>query len=213
MNKLWKDYLQSLLIAIFLALVVRTFVLTGYKVPTISMSPTLIAGDFIFVYKLNLGIKIPLLEKKFSIKPPAVGDIVAFTFPDQPKVQYVKRVAGLEGDRIEIRKGILYRNGEKLLFPFETATKDIPSENNNKSMDGGGGKLADELNKSPEEFGPIVVPPNSAFLIGDNRLVSDDSRYWGTVPIEKMEGQVVMVWFSWTSESGIRWDRLMKIIH
>ena len=216
MNKYWREYIESLLIAIFLALVVRTYVLTGYKVPTISMAPTLIPGDFIFVYKLPYGFKLPFVEKKWGVSPPQVGDVVAFSFPDQPRVQYVKRVAGLEGDRIEIKKGQLYRNGEALIFDFQKTQTQVEQFFGDSSAAGEG-----------EEFGPVVIPKEHAFLIGDNRLVSDDSRYWGTVPFERIEGKVVMTWFSFgdsyleknssenKSNAGfkVRWDRMLKSVH
>ncbi len=215
----WRDYLENILIAIFMALVVRTFVLTGYKVPTSSMAPTLLPGDFIFSYRVPYGLKIPLTETKVAVKPPQRGEIVVFTYAEQPKTNYVKRVIGLPGDRVQIENGELFLNGEKLQYEdmsaeqFEKEIQDFPNNDLSPEMF----KLVKEkegadsrwllFQKSPKShsFGPFIVPPNEVFLLGDNRDSSDDSRYWGTVPIERIEGRVVLIWLSLNWQKKI-WD-------
>jgi signal peptidase I len=226
----WRDYLENILIAVLLALLVRTFVLTGYKVPTSSMAPTLLPGDFIFSYRVPFGLKIPLTEKKISIKAPEPGEIVVFTYPEQPKTTYVKRVIGLPGDRVQIENGELILNGQKLKYEdmpgeqFQQIIEDFPNADLSAEMfkvvkekDGDDSRWL-LFQKSPKShsFGPFIVPPNEVFLLGDNRDSSDDSRYWGTVPIERIEGRVVLIWLSLNWQKKIwenrvptlRWARL-----
>jgi signal peptidase I len=228
--KHWRDYLENILVAVFLALIVRTYIWTGYRVPTGSMAPTLKPGDFIFAYKLPFGVRLPFMEKKISGIPPQRGDIVVFTYPEQPRTNYVKRVVGLPGDVIEIQDRELIINGKALRyedadssaisdlpsFEIQTVLKEIAPEGARTIL-----ALKDAKKKS---FGPIVISPGEVFLLGDNRDASDDSRYWGTVPIERIEGRVSLIWLSlsWqqsqaedgreTGVSGrlpqIRWERV-----
>jgi signal peptidase I len=239
----WRDYLENILIAVFLALVVRTFVLTGYKVPTSSMAPTLLPGDFIFSYRLPYGVKIPLTNQKIAINPPKRGDVVVFTYPDQPRVNYVKRVVALPGDRVQIENGELILNGEKFLYDelspeqMEKELQDLPNVElfrvvNERASGGSSGDSSSDSAKEKDSpgsrwvlfqksqksrsFGPFIVPPNEVFLLGDNRDSSDDSRYWGTVPIERIEGRVVWIWLSLNWQKKIwenrvptlRWQRI-----
>jgi signal peptidase I len=169
-KSMWRDYFESILVAVFLALFVRSYVVTGYKVPTSSMAPTLLPGDFVFAYRLPYGFTLPLTTKKIFVQPPSRNEIVVFTFPEQPRSNYVKRVVGLPGDRVQISNGSVLVNGEK------------------------SGSGVEKL--GTKSFGPIIVPPGEVFLLGDNLEVSDDSRYWGTVPLEKIEGKVVYIWLS-----------------
>lgn len=219
--KTWRDYIENILIAMLLALVVRAFVLTGYKVPTGSMAPTLLPGDFIFAYRLPFGFKIPFTEKKIFIRAPVRGDVVVFTYPEQPQVTYVKRVIGLPGDRIEIKDDHLIVN-EKT-FQYVAAGpemgKDIPNSDlftvvTEKGM-GIDHNLVLKKETERKDFGPIIVPPEEVFLLGDNRDSSDDSRYWGTVPFARIEGKVIFIWLSlnwqqkvWENRlPTVRWDR------
>lgn len=225
----WKDYAESILVAVFLAFIVRTFIFTGYKVPTSSMSPTLVAGDFIFSNRMPYGIKLPFTENKIFRKSPGRGEVVVFTYADQPRVQYVKRVIGLPGDKIEIKEGRLEVNGEPYKYEeinpnldTETFTDEIKSPEFGdffeiKKEKGPNSEWFLTLQKGFDKtnYGPIVVPPNELFLLGDNRDSSDDSRYWGTVPINRVEGRVVLVWLSldWKNRLAgslpkIRWHRV-----
>ena len=129
MMKDWRDYIENTLIAVLLALIVRAFILTGYKVPTGSMAPTLLPGDFIFAYRLPLGVKIPLTSKKIFVRPPERGDVVVFTYEEQPQVTYVKRVIGLPGDRIEIKNDRLIVNEKSFDYlPEDTVlARELPN--------------------------------------------------------------------------------------
>ncbi len=229
MKKGWRDYLENILVAIFLALVVRTFLLTGYKVPTSSMAPTLIPGDFIFAYRLPFGLQVPLMENKLGGRSPRRGEVVVFRYPDQLRTSYVKRVIGLEGDRIQIENGELSINGKKAQYmpaekgwiPAGMATLAKDAEAYQEKTEYSEQIVLFQKGFQRKNFGPIVVPPGEVFLLGDHRDVSDDSRYWGTVPLDKIDGHIWMVWMSIDSRklsgvsSGfkIRWDRLMTVIH
>jgi signal peptidase I len=217
----WRDYIENILIAVLLALFVRAFVLTGYKVPTGSMAPTLLPGDFIFSYRLPFGLKLPFSEKKIFVHPPRRGDVVVFTYSEQPQVAYVKRVIGLPGDRIEIKNDHLIVN-EKA-FKYEPTDEhwrqNLPNPELFTVVKEKGFGIDHELVLKKEterkDYGPIIVPPEEVFLLGDNRDSSDDSRYWGTVPFERIEGRVVFIWLSlnWQQKvwgnrlPTVRWDR------
>lgn len=212
--KPWRDYLENILVAVFLALVVRTFILTGYKVPTGSMAPTLKPGDFIFAFRVPFGVKIPFLKEKIAGQPPKRGDVVVFSYPEQPRTSYVKRVVGLPGDVIKIDAGLLSVNGKQLELLSEDNEQimDLPNSEYQqvyleKTPDGDR-KILRLKDSSSKSFGPLIVPPQEVFLLGDNRDASDDSRYWGTVPIEKIEGRVVFIWLSldWSKDQDSSLD-------
>ena len=222
-----REYVENIMVALFLALCVRTFILTGYKVPTTSMAPNLKPGDFIFSYRLPFGVKVPFMTTKVAGQLPQRGEIVVFTFPDIPKVNYVKRVVGLPGDRIELRNGRLIVNN--LSFQYEKLSSEIlgdleGSENQillQESNRSESRSIILQKRDSEKSFGPIIVPENEVFLLGDNRDSSDDSRYWGTVPANRLEGRVVLIWLSlnwqnkWLFQSlpEVRWERVFSKVH
>jgi len=231
MKKLpWRDYLENVLIAVLLALVVRTFVISGYKVPNHSMAPAIQAGDFIFAWRLPYGVKIPLLQMKLWPALPSRGDVVVFSFPEQPRKIYVKRVIGLPGDSVELKGDRLWVNGRELEYSL-VDFPDSPAQSLGFEPVGGI-RLADEKANEgarrvflPEagkgqDFPEVRVPNGQVFLLGDHRVTSDDSRYWGSVPFERIDGRVFMIWLSlrWNLESGqslpeLRWDRLLSPVH
>lgn len=220
----WRDYVENILIAVFLALVVRNFVLAGYKVPTSSMAPNLLPGDFIFSYRLPYGVKIPLTSVKIAVNSPQRGDVVVFTYPDQPQTSYVKRVVGLPGDRIQINNGKLQINDENLKYEEVPDSQGIGSDAFKvvrETAQEGSRLLLFEVSPKQSQFGPLIVPPNEVFLLGDNRDTSDDSRYWGTVPIDRVEGRVVLIWLSldWQNKvwdnrfPSVRWKRTWSLLN
>ena len=198
----WQDYVESILIAVLLALVVRTFVVSGYRVPTSTMAPVLKPGDFIFSYKLPYGLKIPLTQIKVGIEAPRRGQVVVFTFPDQPRVNYVKRVIGLPGDLVQIKAGRLEVNGVQMKYEPGDASliRDLPGFDGldvyREMATEGAREVLLKRNAVRQDFGPILVPQGQVFLLGDNRDSSDDSRYWGSVPLERIEGRVFLIWLS-----------------
>jgi signal peptidase I len=222
-----REYTESLIVAVLLALVLRFFVISAYKIPTGSMVPTLKVGDFIFAFRLSYGVPIPFSGgAKAAIQLPERGDVVVFRFPGNESVNYVKRVIGLPGDRISIKNKRLFVNeipatyeplGSQVIADlpgkdyysvfrekFEKSTRLVMSNNEDET----------------DFFGPVVVPPNHVFVLGDNRDSSDDSRYWGSVPIKNLEGRVVLIWMSldWQNRWGegrlpsVRWERVFSRI-
>jgi signal peptidase I len=220
----WRDYLEILFLAIFLALFVRTFVISGYKVPTSSMAPTLLPGDFIFAFKMPFGFQIPVFNYKTQGKMPERGQVVVFTYPDQPQVTYVKRVLGLPGDLIEIKNGRVFLNGVALNYKETEESAGLDSNASlvvyQESGEGLSHKVTFQKSEQDRQFGPFVVPPAQVFLLGDFRDLSDDSRYWGAVPAERVEGQIVLIWLSlkWPAASlgrawpTVRWERVFSTV-
>jgi len=195
------------------------------------MAPTLKPGDFVFSFRLPYGVRVPLTKEKLAGRPPTRGDVVVFTYPEQPRTSYVKRVIGLPGDVIKISKGELSVNG--MIFPQEEqdngAIQDMPNFGYQQVYLEKGPLSSHQIMRlkegSSKSFGPLVVPPGEVFLLGDNRDASDDSRYWGTVPIDRVEGRVIFIWlsFDWSkdpsgglSESvgskfpSVRWNRIFS---
>lgn len=224
----WAEYFASLFIAAVLALFVRSFVLTAYKVPTGSMQPTLKPGDFIFATRFDYGLKTPWAKDDKAAKPPSRGDVVVFSYPSQPSVIYVKRVVGLPGDVIEIKSGELSINGRAFNYTdvSEERRDDNPnpeffkvfeeSAENHKSH-----FIVREKAKTSPSFGPLTVPQGEVFLLGDNRDASDDSRYWGAVPNAYIFGKVRWIWLSLDSQkkwagdriSSVRWFRVFSTVN
>jgi signal peptidase I len=223
----WKDYLVTILISVLLALAVRSFIMTAYKVPTGSMQPTLKAGDFIFSYRLAYGVRLPFSATVLAPKNPERGDLVVFSYPNQPDTSYVKRVIGLAGDKIQIIGGKLWINETPLDYELETPAQ-IEDNPNPDNFDiyierdlASKRRVIFQKNHEAQNFGPLVVPPGEIFLLGDNRDASDDSRYWGTVPIGQIYGKVLFVWLSldWQKRWGgdryptVRWNRVFSGVH
>lgn len=216
-NKVWLQYFFSLVMAALLALLVRTFVVTAYKVPTGSMQPTLKSGDFIFSTRFD-----------YHLHDPEPSDVIVFSYPQQPRVNYVKRVIAKPGDKVEIKNGIIFINDKALETQVDVAADvddnpntnlfDIYSEENNEAAY----KIIRKKQMGQESsFGPSVVPEAHVFVLGDNRDASDDSRYWGTVPYSYVHGRVRLIWFSidaqrkWANDnfSSVRWNRLFTLVH
>ncbi len=218
-RSLVRDYFESLLVAAVLALVVRFFVLTAYKIPTASMWPTLQMGDFVFAYKLPYGLRPPFSNDKwFANKTPRRGEVIVFRYPGDESISYIKRVVAVPGDRIEIRKKRLVINGE--LAKYVEVQSEKRDENDQflvlrESIQGSERAVTISRGDQRESYGPEVVPPGFIFVMGDNRDSSDDSRYWGMIPVKNVDGQVFAIWLSldWQSRPGgwpsVRWNRLL----
>ena len=224
---LMREYSESLVVAVVLALVLRFFVISAYKIPTGSMVPTLKVGDLIFAYRLPYGFPIPFSGgERWSAKLPERGDVVVFRYPGNESINYVKRIVGLPGDRIQIRNKHLFINDAESTYQARSSDviRDLPGGEDYQAFDEGfaGSTHSVILNRADETdfFGPVVVPPGHLFVLGDNRDSSDDSRYWGMVPVKNLEGRVVMVWMSldwihrWADDRWptVRWERVMSAI-
>lgn len=194
-----REYAESILIAALLALVIRTFVVQAFKIPSGSMEDTLAVGDHILVNKFIYGTRIPFTDKKFlAIRDPRRGDVIVFEYPEDPSKDFIKRVVGTPGDEVEVRNKKVYINGEPFENPHEVhKEKDVvPREQNPR-----------------DNFGPIKVPENSLFVMGDNRDRSYDSRFWGYVTYEKIKGLAFIKYWSWDRENWrVRWRSIGKTI-
>lgn len=222
MNR-WREYLTTLVLALVCALVVRNYVLTAYKVPTGSMQPALKPGDFIFCSRISYGFSFPFTDLKLMSSQPARGDLLVFSYLNQPQVTYVKRVIGLPGDKVQIKEGRLIINDEPVHYKLLSG---MDADNPNPDMFDiyeeavAAQKWSVIFQKSAtgKNFGPLVVPPGEVFLLGDNRDTSDDSRYWGTVPVNQIIGRVVFIWFSLDKQQkwggnrypSVRWERVFS---
>lgn len=172
----------------------------AFKIPSGSMIPTLDIGDHILVNKFIYGVRLPFTDViLIPIKAPERGDVIVFRFPKDESKDFIKRVVGLPGDTIEVKNKEVYINGQKQSEPFAihedstTFPKTIQERDN---------------------FGPVSVPQNSYFVMGDNRDHSLDSRFWGFVDFSKVKGQAFLIYWSWDSNAGgVRWGRIGKLIH
>ncbi len=195
----FREYLEAIVIAVVIAFFIRTFVVQAFKIPSGSMKPTLQIGDHILVTKFIYGVKIPILRKTLiPISDPKRGDIVVFIYPEDRSKDFVKRVIGIAGDTIEIKSKKIYLNGLPYTDNFSVYTDDmiIPGEAQPR-----------------DNYGPKTVPPNSLFVMGDNRDQSYDSRFWGFVDLKDVLGKAFIIYWSWNGDDrSVRWDRLGKIL-
>jgi len=209
-KSLVREYIEAFAIAILLALFIRTFVVQAFKIPSGSMKPTLLVGDHLLVNKFIYGIKIPIMDRiLIPIKEPKRGDIIVFKWPKDESKDFIKRVIGTEGDVIEIKDDILYVNGEEIHNDY---IGEFYDDDNSRAI-----KLEESLGeikhyildqaKNHQNFGPITVPSDSVFVMGDNRDNSEDSRYWGFVTLNKIKGKALIIYWSWP-----HWDRFLNII-
>jgi len=191
-----REYTETLVIALAIALFVRSFVVQAFKIPSSSMEPTLLVGDHILVSKFFYGIRIPLIGKKvLSFSNPRRGDIIVFIFPNDRSKDFIKRVIGLPGEKVEIRERKIYINDRLIEDPWG---KYFPPD-----------RLIN--------VGPEVVPQNALFVMGDNRNNSEDSRYWGFVPLDDVLGKAFVMYWSWdwraaSVVSKVRWERIGSLI-
>lgn len=199
-KSVFREYLEAAIIAILLALFIRAFVIQAFKIPSGSMKPTLLVGDHILVNKFIYGIKMPFTDHYvLQIKKPKPGDIVVFKWPRNEKKDFIKRVIGVEGDKVEIKDDVLYVNEKKIETRFvrEYADTDLRRAQQYLELLGETEHpILDVFNKH-EDFGPIIVPKNAIFVMGDNRDQSLDSRYWGAVSLNKLKGKAFVIYWSW----------------
>jgi len=222
---LW-EWAKSVQVAILLFLLVRAFLVEAFKIPSGSMEGTLLVGDFLLVNKLVYGAEVPLLEKRLpAVREPALGDVVVFQWPEDTEKHFVKRLVGLPGDTLEMRAGLLVRNGAPQDEPYVQRSVALREPGGDEFRwqrdyltDGPGGR---GFHPTRNDWGPLVVPPAHYFVLGDNRDNSLDSRYWGFVPDSLMRGSPIFVYYSYSPDSGrtfdwltrVRWKRLGDLIH
>lgn len=199
-----REYTEAIVIALVLALFIRTFIVQAFKIPSGSMLPTLKIGDYLLVNKFIYGIKMPFTGTVIiPITNPKPNDIVVFKFPKDPSLDYIKRVIAVGGDTVEVRNKKIFVNGK----PF---------------LDKHGVHLDANLVGQRDNFGPVRVPPGKIFVMGDNRDNSYDSRFWGFVDQKAILGKAWIIYWSWNLRqpffsldrfTSIRWNRLGEILH
>ena len=213
------EYSKSFFPVFLIVLVLRSFIVEPFRIPSNSMMPTLLTGDFILVNKFDYGIRLPVADTKvLHIGLPERGDVVVFRFPEDPSTPFIKRVVGIPGDRIAYYGKVLYVNDE----PMEQSSAGRYVGVGSGAVMSGASlrveQLADGEHRiliEPEAHtvqGTTVVPEGHYFVLGDNRDNSRDSRYWGTVSEDLLIGRAFRIWMNWDFGHGIDWKRIGKRI-
>ncbi|EPC03919.1 signal peptidase [Litchfieldella anticariensis FP35 = DSM 16096] len=194
------DYSRSFFPVLLVVLLLRSFLVEPFQIPSGSMRPTLEVGDFILVNKYTYGLRLPVLNTEVvEVGKPQRGDVMVFRFPQEPSVNFIKRVVGLPGDRIRYEGKQLYVNGEPVP---KRLLEEVPREAPNELLlEERLGEVSHQIYNNPRDPGPqvreLVVPEGHYFMMGDNRDHSNDSRYWGFVPEENIVGKAFAVWMHW----------------
>jgi signal peptidase I len=224
------EYSRSFFPVILIVLLLRSFLIEPFRIPSGSMMPTLLVGDFILVNKFAYGLRLPVLNKKIiEIGEPQRGDVTVFRYPQQPTVDYIKRVVGVPGDSIYYFGKVLYVNQQPMAqTPIGVYTgigSGARETGSHRALENLSGvehailkhPLAPDFSPMCRELqnGPITVPDGHYFVMGDNRDNSNDSRCWGLVPEENLVGKAFAIWLNWDgARSGfpIAWDRIGNAI-
>lgn len=220
------EWVRALAWAFGIWLVLSTFLVQAYFIPSPSMEKTLLVGDVLFVNKFLYGAKIPLLDAHLpAVREPRHDDIVVFISPIEDST-LVKRLIGLPGDTLEMRTGVLFRNGKALEEPYAQSLEPDNRLDPGTRAEMRGLQLShylgpDSAGYLPDvhDWGPLLVPHDSLWMMGDNRDHSRDSRFWGFVPRKNVRGTPIIIYYSWDSESyrpfpfftATRWGRLFHI--
>ena len=230
LRKFWENF-KALLSALLFFIFLRTFIIEAYRIPSGSMIPTLLVGDWLFVNKLVYGPHIPFTNSHFpGYRDPRRGDVVVFKSPNQvdqpndPNPTLVKRLVGVPGDTLFMRKGVLYQNGLQSKYNFAPLATDQVFDSVDPLFDWQKGVALNSSRFGPapaqpshDNWGPLVVPPKSYFMMGDSRYNSKDSRYWSFVPRENVRGQPMFVYYAYNADDSdkplpfvtdIRWGRI-----
>ncbi len=223
-KSIYKEYIEPFLIAAVVALFIRQFVVEAFKIPSGSMIPTLTIGDHLLVNKFVYGPRIPFTDTRiFTWKQPKRGEIIVFKYPENESKNFIKRVIGLPGDKIQIINGTLYINDKPVSATPIGVQEETESDAIGSSSDrvmlydehlGNVDHLIQHLyDQSHYNFGPILVPNDSVFVMGDNRDNSQDSRVWGFVKDNKILGRALIIYWSWDgADRWVRWERIGTLI-
>ena len=194
-----REYGEALAVALVLAVIIRSFVVQAFKIPSGSMIPTLAIGDHILVNKFVYGVRIPYFRNEiFPVTSPRRGDVVVFIYPQDEEKDFIKRVVGVAGDVVEVRDKRLFVNGEPAADPYAN----LDSNEHERAI------------APRDNFGPFKVPDGKLFVMGDNRDHSYDSRFWGPVDLDKVKGKAFLIYWSWDGGGRwVRWERIGELIY
>ena len=235
-----REYFESIGVAVLVAVVLRLFVVEAFKIPSESMVPTLMVGDHIFVSKYRYGLSLPFVNTRLvRFASPKHGEVIVFIKPksrnsllgafegdesDMAGTDFIKRIIGLPGDLVEMKKDVLFINGKEVprckvgtrsyrtRMPFENKWRDGQAELWIEKHGIFRYTIAESISGHKDSFGPIKVPDDEVFVLGDNRDNSNDSRYWGTVPFDNIKGRAMFIWWSNRRPHGFQWDRVGTFI-
>ena len=213
------EYARSFFPIFLIVLILRSFLFEPFRIPSASMMPTLLIGDFILVNKYDYGIRLPVINTKIiSNHTPKRGDVIVFRYPEDPSIPFIKRVIGVPGDVLKYENKVLYINGVRMT---QTDIGKFTGVGSGKVMDGVElkeellGKVDHEILVDPYRFSgtiEVAVPKGRYFVMGDNRDNSKDSRYWGFVPDKNLIGHAFLIWMNWDLKNGgIDWKRIGTI--
>jgi signal peptidase I len=208
------EYSRFLFPVVLIVLLLRGFLAEPFRIPSGSMLSTLEIGDFILVNKFAYGIRPPVWDKKIiEIADPKRGDVIVFRYPENPSVDYIKRVVGVPGDEIAYLNKVLYINGKKITQkPLGVYQAGFPNLKRFKEdLDSVEHDILVNVMSPAGDF-VVKVPPNRYFVLGDNRDNSRDSRFWGFVPDENLVGKAFMIWMNWQWGHWPQWRRIGTII-
>lgn len=219
----YKEWIEPFLIAAIVALFIRQFVVEAFKIPSGSMIPTLTIGDHLLVNKFIYGPRIPFTDSRiFTWKEPQRGDVIVFKYPEDENKNFIKRITGLPGDKIQIINGKLSINDQVVSINPIGAPSDASVE---EGQSFGKPALYEEqlgaarhimqylMDQSHRNEGPWLVPKDSVFVMGDNRDNSQDSRVWGFVKFNKILGRALIIYWSWDGNGRwVRWERIGALI-
>ena len=199
-----RDYVEAIAWAVAITLALRTFVIQAFRIPSESMCDTLLVGDFLFVSKLDYGPKLPFTHVRLpGLHAPRRGEVIVFQWPEDPSKDFIKRCIATGGQTVELKHKQVFVDGVRQVEPYvkHTATNEDPAGYTPR-----------------DNYTPPTVAPGELFMMGDNRDNSNDSRFWGTVPMDLVKGRALFIYFStagtawWNGLLHVRFDRLFKVI-
>lgn len=211
------EYSRSFFPVLLFVFIIRSFLIEPFQIPSGSLKPSLLVGDFVLTNKFTYGLRLPVIGTKIvNISQPKRGDIIVLRWPPDPSIYYIKRLIGLPGDHISYKDKILIINGKPQPQTFEKYATDQgetgntwPVEQKQENLSGLQHAIYIRADVPSDDFEDLVVPAGHYFMMGDNRDDSFDSRGWGFVPDKNIIGKAMLVWFSWNKEQHhVRWDRL-----
>jgi signal peptidase I len=199
-----REYAESLVIAAIIAFLVRGFVVQAFRIPSGSMEPTLLVGDHLLVNRMSYVVKVPFTDLVIlNVGSPKKGDVIVFRYPEDRTKDFIKRVVATGGDTVQVKNKVLYINGQKVSDPHAHFAE--------------GNTVQPALISPRDFFGPVTVPKDRYFCMGDNRDRSLDSRFWGFVTRDDLVGRALIIYFSLDTQSDdilhyVRWERIGSLI-